>query len=124
MFRYLCVYILASIPILLASILFITFDLDVSSPRKDFLISDRNLAASISQLSSKISKPESPQLTNDKKEASIMTNNQDNKTPSSQPQQQPQPQPPIAPKKPELQYSTENFKEPMPNKPKILNENK
>jgi len=108
--------VLASVPIIFSAALFIIFDLDTSSPRKNLLIEDRNLAAQVKKLDSSISKLKT---TNAETERNIMSNDQNNQSNKITP-----PPPPPAPQKPKPQFSMENFNEPMPDKTKILNESK
>lgn len=109
--------ILASIPIIFSSALFVIRDLDTSSPRKNHLIEDRNLAVELKKLDVSIEKFIT---TNNGKDKTTMS--EDQNSTKNQSKNTPPPPPPI--QKPEPQYSTEDFKDPMPDKMKILNEKK
>ena len=47
---------IASVPIIFSVVLFVFFDLDTSSPRKNHLIEDRNLAIEVKKLDMSIEK--------------------------------------------------------------------
>ena len=101
-------FLYSSIPLALSAFLFVAFDLDTSSPRKNFLTEDVNLRKSINQ------------LTQDIKNMSGNDNSQDSQQKPPQPAVQIPPPPP----RPKIQYSTEDYKSPLPDKSKLLNEGK
>lgn len=113
--------VLVSIPIVISSIVFVFYDLDASSPRKVSTSFNEGmpLVNAIESIRRGIS---NLPTTKQDKEALVMPNNesvqQDNE------QKQNVPPPPPEPKEPELQVSTEDFKEPLPDKTQILNEDK
>jgi len=109
--------VLASIPIVFSAVLFVIFDLDTSSPRKNLLIEDRNLTAEIKKLDSSITKFK---IINTEKEKPTMSNEQSNQGNKVHPT----PPPPPAPQKPKPQFSLEDLKESLPDKAKFLNEGK
>jgi len=112
----------ATVPITFSALLFVVLDLDASSPRKNMLIEDKNIAVQLDKLISfiyttlthKQKEEEKPHMSNDSQ------NNQSNQS-NKQTQTPPPPQPPQEPK---WQISTEDFKAPMPDKVKLLNEHK
>lgn len=110
----------AAIPLTISACLFVFFDLDASSPRKNALIEDSRLRQSVTQSSDRLH--DSISLLT--KEISKMS--YENNTQSSQQQPKPQPTPsaPIPPQRPPLQYSTEDYKAPLPDKSRLLNEGK
>ena len=110
----------AAIPLTISACLFVFFDLDASSPRKNSLREDSRLRESIVQSSDRLY--DSINLL--AKEISKMPD--ENNTQSSQQQQKPQPAPSAItpPQRPPLQYSTEDYKAPLPDKSKLLNEGK
>jgi len=114
----------AAIPLAISACLFVFFDLDVSSPRKNSLIEDSRLRESIVQSSDKLH--ESINLL--AKEISQMSNENNTQSnqqqPKPQPQPQPAPSPPAPPQPPPLQYSIESYWDPLPNKPRPSNEEK
>ena len=111
----------ALIPIALSVFLFVSFDLDVSSPRKvSASFSDGkplikaldNVHKSISEIVTKDTQKEKTKMSNE--------NDQSN---APQSHDAPPP-PPQEPQRPQLQTSTEDFKGPMPDKSQILTEEK
>lgn len=121
MVRKSLLYILyAAIPFGVSTVVFVACDLDVSSPRKigasyaegSPLIDGLNgVVKSISEIPKSLNK----------EVVKHMATENENKTPTTTP---PPPLPPAEPEKPKLQYSTEDFKSPIPDKSKILNESK
>lgn len=114
-------YLAASIiPIFASSVLFVTFDLDVSSPRKNMRIEDQNLASKIEALGVTVSQ-NTPSIIITTGE-SIMGNEDPPQKTSVDPQpstnQSTQKAPQVQkPKKPALQISTEDYSAPLPKKP-------
>lgn len=111
----------ASIPVIFSALLFVIFDLDASSPRK--------VSVSFNEGSPLINTLDSVQrnisvilTTASKKENTAMSHEEDR--PNNAQQQNVPPPPPPEPKRPELQVSTEDFKAPLTDRAKILNEDK
>ncbi|WP_292992652.1 hypothetical protein [Nitrosomonas sp.] len=109
-----------AIPFVFAAILFIIFDLDASSPRKiatsytegtPLINSIKITGASISEISKNVNQERIIEMSNEK-EISVQS-----KTP-------PPPPLPKPPQKPKPQYSTEDYKAPMPDKSKYIKEGK
>lgn len=113
--------ILAAIPLMVSALLFIGFDLDASSPRK-VAISFSEGQPLVNALRGAPEISSSFPFFNQKKDNSIMAEQQ--KQPESVPQPVKIPPPPALPKEPSLQISTEDFKAPLPPNVQILNENK
>jgi len=113
--------VLASIPIVISSIAFVFYDLDASSPRKvsTSFNEEMPLVNAIKSIHRGVS---NLPTTKQNKEALVMPNNESGQ--QSNEQTQIVPPPPPEPKEPKLQVSTEDFKEPLPDKAKILNETK
>ncbi len=106
---------LAAIPIIFSATLFVVFDLDASSPRKNLLVEDKKLATEIKNFDIIIKNFEPKKITKEKDDMNDEQSNQNTKTP---------PPPPQPPKEPEVQISTEDLKASLPKKSEILNENK
>ncbi len=113
---------LASLPIIFSSILFVSFDLDVSSPRKELLIKDENLANKIELFNNNLVTLQQKYLSYQKKIIgyNAMTKEVDNQNKEVKAP----PPPPAPPIKPEWIISNESFEEPMPEKSKVLQEKK
>ena len=113
--------VLASIPILISSFAFVLYDLDASSPRKVSASFNEGmpLVNAIESIHGGISNI--PTRKQDKG-ALVMPNNESGQKDDEQKQNIPPPPP--EPTEPELQVSTEDVKEPLPDKAKILNEDK
>ena len=111
--------VLASIPFVISSIVFVFYDLDASSPRKVSTSFNEGmpLVNAIESIHNGIS---NRPTTKQDKEALVMSNNEA----GQHEQNQNIPPPPPEPKEPEVQVSTEDLKEPLPNKAQILNEDK
>jgi len=114
--------ILASLPIVFSSILFVSFDLDVSSPRKELLIRDENLANKMRLFNKNFITLQQENLSYQKKIIgyNTMTKEIDNQKENVKAP----PPPPATPVKPEWIISNESFEEPMPEKLKALQEKK
>ncbi|CAM0557782.1 hypothetical protein EHLJMEHL_02875 [Vreelandella titanicae] len=113
--------VLASIPIVFSSIIFVFYDLDASSPRKVSASFNEGmpLVNAIESIHSGIPNLQTVEID---KETINMPNNELGEQESNQKQNIPPPPP--EPNEPELQSSTEDFKEPLPDKAQILNEDK
>ncbi len=113
--------VIASIPILISSFAFVFYDLDASSPRKVSASFNEGtpLVNAIESINGGISNIPTK---NQDKEALVMPNK--NSGQKDDEQKQIIPPPPPEPTEPELQVSIENFKEPLPDKAKMLNEDK
>lgn len=115
--------ILAAAPVIFSAALFVFFDLDASSARKVTVAFAENhpLINSLNKIQKSI--VTISDINNEQRGALNMTDEQKNQGSAPAVQQTPPPPPP-EPKKPDLQYSTEDFKAPMPDKAKLLNEGK
>lgn len=110
---------LAAAPIIFSVFLFIVFDLDTSSPRKNMLIEDKNLAVQLDKLNNLFNTALTHRQAEEKPN---MSDNDQSSQQNVQTQQPPKQPPSEPPKKPKPQMSTEDFHAPM-DKSKLLNEN-
>ena len=109
----------SAIPLTVASIIFVAYDLDASSRKVDTSYdSSSPLVRSIGSIANRLDELAFSRIT--KEEPKMPTENHDT---TPQVPRTPPP-PPQEPKKPEPQYSTEDFKTPIPDKATLLNEGK
>ncbi|HAS6172571.1 TPA: hypothetical protein I7149_21515 [Vibrio vulnificus] len=104
--RSLLFLVLSAIPLLLSSVLFIGFDLDASSPRKDFQVHNSELSSQFSTLSANLLKQIESEKTDPKyiySEVKIMCEDKNKETP---------PPPPPPPIEPTWQLATESYSPP------------
>lgn len=109
---------LATLPIIFSVLLFVVFDLDASSPRKNILVQDINLSKEVKDLNKNILLVRTSEL-NSKihtKETMIMTEEK------NEHEKKPVPPPPSPPKEPEWEISNESAGEKMPSNAEILKE--
>lgn len=109
---------LAAFPIIFSAVLFVVFDLDASSPRKNNLVQDINLSKEIKSLNNSILLTRKNGLHSriDTKETMIMSEEKNNK------EEKQTPPPPPPPTKPEWQISHESADEKMPSNSEVLKE--
>ncbi|ELU8560054.1 hypothetical protein SD469_003604 [Vibrio cholerae] len=103
--RSLLFLVASSVPLLLSSILFIGFDLDASSPRKDLLIRDNELSSQLSELSETLLVTHSSTTLQPNyiyPEVTIMCQNKDKG-------ETPPPAPPAPPAEPVWKIATESY---------------
>lgn len=112
-------FILAGLPpLFMSGTIFLIYDLDTSSPRKNTLTQDTNLAKSVDQLNMRIETIHANQrrieMTTDEAKKSSESNNPTTQQTPPKPQQLPQ--------KPKPQIVVENFKPSADQKSKCINE--
>ncbi|GKE11232.1 hypothetical protein Tco_1414783, partial [Tanacetum coccineum] len=108
--------IIALLPLAVAASVFVGFDLDASSPRKNMLTQDTALSEQVKLLSSNLA------AFNDRNKTKDLSMSQDDKDVSNR--NAPPPPPPPLPAEPVWQVSTEDFKVELPARSEILKEQK
>ncbi|SHE67173.1 hypothetical protein [Vibrio gazogenes] len=107
--RSLIFLVLASLPLIVSSSIFIGFDLDASSPRKELLIYNKELSSQVEKLDGKLSFYNDSKIHDliKKEVINMCKDDKENKTP-------PPPPPPPEPIKPTWQVANESYTSPKP----------